>query len=167
MPPTTWPSAPTWIPVDQPYVGSPPTTGSALTTRTVPITWRASSAASSWPSAFSTGAAAFFAAASLTAESAPLPPPVPRSLPLPLPLPPPLGQLLPFRQLSPPGDGPNRANVQVAGACLVTRSTGPEPSFSVPTFHAVSSDRGVPVTPSASASRATSAAVTLAFPSVR
>ena len=52
------PSAPTWTPVVQPYVGSPPTTGSAFTTRTAPMSWLASSFASSWPSAFSTGAAA-------------------------------------------------------------------------------------------------------------
>ncbi|MGC0382140.1 hypothetical protein RKD33_002357 [Streptomyces sp. SAI-129] len=47
-------------------MGSPPTSGSAFTARRAPMTWLASSLASSWPSAFSTGAAAFFAAASPT-----------------------------------------------------------------------------------------------------
>ncbi len=66
LPPTTSPHASTTIPVVQPYVGSPPTSGAAFTARRAPMTWLASSLASSWPSAFSTGAAAFFAAASPT-----------------------------------------------------------------------------------------------------
>ncbi len=71
LPPTSRPSGPIWSPVAQPYVGSPPTFGSAFTTRTAPISWRASSSASPWPTAFSTGAAASFAAFSLTADSWP------------------------------------------------------------------------------------------------
>ncbi len=46
--------------------GQPPTSGRAFTTRWAPITSVASSLAESWPTAFSTGAAAFLAAASLT-----------------------------------------------------------------------------------------------------
>lgn len=65
-------------------------------------------------------------------------------------------------QLSVPPE-PYLAKVQVPGACLFTRSSGPEPSPSEPTFQAVPSACGVPATPSAFASRATSAADTVPF----
>ncbi len=56
---------------------------------------------------------------------------------------------------------PYCAKVQVPGACLLTWSTGPEPSLVTPAFQAGPSTRGLPGRPSASASRATSASVTV------
>ncbi len=120
-------------------MGSPPTTGSALTTRWEPMIWLASIFASSCPSAFSTGAAAFFAAATLTGAPAGA-----------------IGsctQTVTFLQSSVPGA--YRLNVQLPGASLFTCRVGPEPSFPPPTRQVRPSATGVPSTPSAWASRAT------------
>lgn len=152
LPPLSRPSAPIRSPVVQPYVGSPPTFGSAFTTRTEPSTRPASSFAPLSPSAFSTGAAAASAACSLTA----FPPPASAG--------PAVAQLFPRGQSSVP-PLPYRVNVQLPGACLGTCSSGPEPSLAAPTFQSVPTSRGVPGTPSAPASRATSAALTV--PSAR
>ncbi|CAM5713589.1 hypothetical protein SGLAM104S_00848 [Streptomyces glaucescens] len=147
LPVTTSPCALTVSPVGQPYVGSPPTTGSAVTTRSAPFTWEASTRAESWPSAFSTGAAALRAAASPTGSTdgdagA-------------------LAQTVTLSQSSVPGA--YRWNVQVPGACRFTWRLGPWPSLPDPTFQACPSATGVPSTPSAAASRVTSASVTSPF----
>ena len=144
LPPTTWPSGPIWRPVDQPYVGSPPTFGSAFTTRTASMSWLASSFASSWPTALRTGVAAFFAASTLTGS---VPAPL-ASVPAPLAVP--LAHTVVLLQLSVPGA--KRLNVQVPGAFLFTRRPGPEPSLVAPTIQASPSAFGVPSTPRALAS---------------
>ncbi len=132
MAPTTSPEAPTTTPVVQPYVGSPPTSGSAFTTRLPPVIRLASSFASSCPAAFSTGAAAFLAAASLTTGPSP-----PDGL-----------QVAPL-QLSVPGVF--RLNVHDPGAARSTRSVGPEPSCP-PIRQAPPCATGLPSSPSAFAS---------------
>ncbi len=98
----------------------------------------------------STGAAAAFAAFSLTGS----PPPAP-------------GSAGPFAHIFPGSQGwagVVRANVQVPGACFATLRRAPGPSSS-PITQDAPSVRGVPGTPSAFASRATSAEATEPFAS--
>ncbi len=102
------------------------------------MTWLASSFASSSPAAFSTGAAAFSASATLTGSPAGAPGSC--------------AQTVTFRQLSVPGA--YRSKLQPPGASRFTVSLGPDPSWP-PTRQMRPSATGAPSTPSAFASRTT------------
>lgn len=121
-----------------------------MTTRTEPfMTWVAETFASSWPSAFRTGAAAAFAAASLSG----VPPGAGFDSPG-------GGHALPLRQASPAGPPSYQEYVQAPGAFRATSRRGPEPSFSGRIVQTSPTSAGLPEMPSARASLVTSAEVT-------
>ncbi len=144
----------------QPYVGRPPTTGAALTVRTAPDRPLASSWASFWPSASSTGCAACFAFSGETASLVPLSfwaevsPPSGQPGPLACePLPPPFGAV--SAQPVPPGV-PYCEYVHAPEPPLATSRTGLRASrVRPPTFQESPSERTVPGRSRAFASRAT------------